>query len=395
MFEIRRSTPSPNPKSSPSPKAAEPRARGKAEGPSQAGPVYGIKPEEAPLAGYLMARAALHRKIDGPVLQNLRAGHETVREVAELYPLGRANVKEDIAEAKGYNIPLRHRLSKLFVDDSFYILKMDSPKTSLDEERFQMYTALTHYTETGVCLSYALSCTALHASKLAGVEDKQAKVARCLLPEAGHTWAEMIPKGMEKDKRTQVEKLRLDRDDVIMDPWGTEKTAILREDGEFSRLDQNGKGGHLKHSQILDHQSGPAYLEKVNQFKAQLEENRDFQNEYRTGYWEMQKPGTLPDREPLYNSTSVFRKDFREQAGSAVHKNGKFLRPTDAHPVSSWAKYASLSKIQAVGVARSLGSNIRGAVAEAPGVTAMAKQMFPRPEPKVAWETAFRLHRNS
>jgi hypothetical protein len=227
------------------------------------------------------------------------------------------------------------------------------------------------------------------------MDDQRAKVARCAIPGVDHTWAEMIPKGMEKDERTQVEKLKVDQNDVILDPWCTEKTAILREDGEFSQLDKGGKGDHLKHYQILDHQSGPAYWDKVKQFKAQLEGSQDFKKEYRTGYWELQKPGAPPDREIVFNSVSVFRKDFREQAGSALHKNGKFLRPTDAHPVSSWAKYASLAKIQAVGVARSLGSNVRGAVAEAPGVIATAKQMFARPEPKGEWETVFRIHRNS
>jgi hypothetical protein len=46
------------------------------------------------------------------------------------------------------------------------------------------------------------------------------------------------------------------------------------------------------------------------------------------------------------------------------------------------AKHASLAEIQAVGVARSLGSNIRGAKAEAPEIIAAAKEMIPRPTPK-------------
>lgn len=162
-----------------------------------------------------------------------------------------------------------------------------------------MYTAVTQYAETGVCISYAMSSATLHASKLA------------------------------------------------------------------------------KHFHIVDHQSGPESLEKVNQFKTQLDASRDFQNDYRTGFRELQKPGVRMEKEALFDSTSVFHNDFFRQAGSALHKNGSYLRPPGAHPLYSWAVHASLAKIQAIGVARSLGSNVRGAVAEAPGLTALAKRMFP------------------
>jgi hypothetical protein len=48
-------------------------------------------------------------------------------------------------------------------------------------------------------------------------------------------------------------------------------------------------------------------------------------------------------------------------------------------PVSKQAKHASMAEIQAFGVARSLGANVRGAKAEAPGILASAKEMFPAP----------------
>ncbi|HLP43441.1 MAG TPA: hypothetical protein VK465_18200 [Fibrobacteria bacterium] len=49
-----------------------------------------------------------------------------------------------------------------------------------------------------------------------------------------------------------------------------------------------------------------------------------------------------------------------------------------AKPDEQRKRPALLAEIQAVGVARSLGSNIRGAKAEAPGIIVSAKEMFPR-----------------
>src|SRR5688572_12894402 len=47
---------------------------------SPADVVSGMKPKEAPLAGYLLARAATHKKVEGQVLQDLRAGHESMQQ---------------------------------------------------------------------------------------------------------------------------------------------------------------------------------------------------------------------------------------------------------------------------------------------------------------------------
>ncbi|HLP41635.1 MAG TPA: hypothetical protein VK465_09025 [Fibrobacteria bacterium] len=73
----------------------------------RAGTVSGMKPKEEKLAGYLMARTAVNQKVEGSVLKNLRAGQESVQQVSELLPLGRANVIEDIKKAGNEHISLR------------------------------------------------------------------------------------------------------------------------------------------------------------------------------------------------------------------------------------------------------------------------------------------------
>src|SRR5688572_25222247 len=98
-------------------KAPAPQASGTSEGSSSAGAVSGIKPKEEKLAGYLVARAAMHQKVEGRDLKNLRAGHESVQQVSELLPLGRANVIEDIEKAKSEHISLRKLASHKLEND--------------------------------------------------------------------------------------------------------------------------------------------------------------------------------------------------------------------------------------------------------------------------------------
>ncbi|HLP42153.1 MAG TPA: hypothetical protein VK465_11640 [Fibrobacteria bacterium] len=83
-------------------KAPVPPAGGTVEASSRAGAVPGMKPKETPLAGYLMARAAMHHKVEGQDLKNLRAGNASVQEVNDLLPLALgANIRGAKAEAPG------------------------------------------------------------------------------------------------------------------------------------------------------------------------------------------------------------------------------------------------------------------------------------------------------
>jgi hypothetical protein len=167
--------------------------------------------------------------------------------------------------------------------------------------------------------------------------------------------------------------------DVIMDGWGKEKVAILREDSCFARLDQDGKADQIKHKDPLNYRSGPEALKVVEKYKAQIENNPHFQETFNGEFDRLVAKKHEWRKESFWNDTSVFHADFRDRAGRALHKGAEKPSPIpDADPLSEQAKRASLAEIQAVGVARSLGANIRDAKAEAPGIIASARELFPR-----------------
>jgi hypothetical protein len=250
------------------------------------------------------------------------------------------------------------------------------------DEYARMTAALSQYAKTGVCFSYATNTTALHGAKLAGMEDERAIVAEARDAEYDHVWSEMIPRGKGENG-----KPLLHGEDVIMDGWCVNNVAILREDSAFAKLDARGRGRHLSHDHMLDHRSGPEALASVNRYKAQIEGSRDLQEIFHRNLMGVVAAEAKMPEEGIWDATSVFHEDFREQASAALHedaeKPGKAsVIPPGADPVARQAKQASLAEIQAIGVARSLGADIRGAKAEAPAILAAAQEMFPRPEPE-------------
>jgi hypothetical protein len=339
--------------------------------------VSGLKPKEAPLAGYLMARAAMHQKIEGPTLKNLRAGHETVQEVNDLLSLGRSNVREDIQKAGETRPDLRNiAVNKLW--DAMGVEHWNTHGSIMTyEDAYRMFAATSQYVKTGTCDSFAGNTTTLHASKLAGMKEERAIVTQAHDPEVGHIWSEMIPKGKGPDGKPD-----LHGEDVIMDGWLKDGLATLREDSAFARLDKDGKADNLEHTHLLDHQSGPGALDQVKKFKRQIERSENLQSVYRNEFNRLVTVGASTDEKYLWDAQSAFHADFRQKAGAALDKDAshpapdKAGHPQGADPGSIRAKHASLAEIQAMGVARSLGSNIRGAKAEAPGIIASAKEMF-------------------
>ncbi|HLP41686.1 MAG TPA: hypothetical protein VK465_09280 [Fibrobacteria bacterium] len=320
-----------------------------------------MKPKERPLAGYLMARAAMHRKVEGSDLKNLRAGHESLQQGSALLPLGRANVIQDIEKAKESYLPVRNtvasKLREFLVASHGYPSFTETPRNI----RNRVVAAASQYVETGTCHSYAASISPLHAAKLPGMKDERSIVALCNYPGRDHVWPEMIPKGKREDGT-----LILHGKDVIMDAWGKENVAIFREDSEYARLDTHGKGDHLNHHDLLNHRTGPRALKEVKHLRAKIESNRNWKRECDNDIQSLVNSGINVGEKGRRNAESVFHADFQERAGRALHKD---------------AKHASLAEIQAIGVARSLGSNIRGAKAEAPEIIASAKEMFSRPRP--------------
>jgi hypothetical protein len=291
-------------------------------------------------------------------------------------------VTTDAQKAKSQRALERH-VASLKVRDIMDVKFMPPDGATTMEEYAPLAAATSQYAKTGVCHSYATNTTALHGAKLAGMPDKRAIVAQANHETVDHVWSEMILQGTGSDG-----KPILHEEDVLMDGWCKENLAILREDGEFARQGVTKKGheNRLSHHNILDHESGPKAWAKVEEFKARIEEDKGLQQAFHT---ELHSLATSPDQSSLMDlwaPQTVFHQDFRREAGAALrpdfrfHGPGKGARIRGTDPAARRVKHGALAEIQAVGVARSLGANIRGAVAEAPGILAAARKLFPRPK---------------
>ncbi|HLP41634.1 MAG TPA: hypothetical protein VK465_09020 [Fibrobacteria bacterium] len=259
----------------------------------------------------------------------------------------------------------------------------------------RMEAASSQYAKTGTCGSFAANTTPLHAAKLADGKNKRAIVAQANHTTIDHSWSEMMPKGRRADG-TPV----LHGKDVIMDGWCKENLAVFREDSEYARLGKRGEADHLKHLDLLNHKTGPKALKEVEKFKAEIAGNQDLQDSFKRRFDSLVEEKYTWQKSSLWNAESVFHADFREQAGKGLHKGVEHVQ--GAKDVKKAAKHAevgeesrrekkvrarmgrfkqaTMAEIQAVGVARSLGANIRGAKVEAPKIIASAKELFPNPE---------------
>ncbi|HLP43421.1 MAG TPA: hypothetical protein VK465_18100 [Fibrobacteria bacterium] len=358
-------------------KASAPQAGGTAEGSSRARAASGMKPNEEKLAGYLMARAATHQKVEGQDLTNLRVGNGTVQQVHDLLPLGRANVIEDLEKA-----PDAHLLERKTAADKLTRKLMEEVQSSKGEvtesDFYRAAAAASLHSKTGTCGSYSALSAPLHAFKIARMQDESAIVAQAVHGTIDHGWTEMIPKGMGADG-----KPLLHDNDVIMDGWSKEHLAVLREDSQFARLDKEGKADQITHKDVLNHRTGLEASNEVGRFKARIDSSMGLRHTYQKRLKLLVDANIEVQRDLLWNSTSIFHADFQKQAGMAVHP--KAPAPEEGSSIqgarheAEQAKRATLPEIQAVGVARSLGEKIPGAVAKAPEIIASAKDMFPDP----------------
>jgi hypothetical protein len=384
LLTLTRSTHKPESSRTLPPKGTASPAEGAAENASSAEAVRGMKPGEGSLAGYLMAKAALHRKVEDPDLGNLRAGHETMQQVAHLLPLGRANVIQDIGKGRDAHIAPRH-LAALALRKEVQAERMKTLGPASKRDFNRVVAASGQYAGTGTCHAYAASAAPLHAAKLADMRDERAIVALSRRPPIDHVWSEMIPKGRREDGT-----LILHEKDVIMDGWCRENLAILREDSAYARLDEDGDGNHLIHHDLLDHETGPEALQSVNALKAHIESSPALGGEFHKSVAFLVASDFEAPEAGLRNSETVFHAGFREQASQALRKEagkpgpGMYGFVPGVDPVSKRAKHECLAEIQAVGVARSLGANIRGAKSEAPAILASAQRMFPQPKAEEA-----------
>jgi hypothetical protein len=329
-----------------------------------------MRPHEGMLSGYLLARAAMGRKIDDDpevvklpgggtrksehVLKDLRAANATVEEARRLLPNGRGNVAEDILSTRGEASRLYE--AGLRLEEKYRI------RHGLHQHENRLFdiaakTAASLLTGQASCNGSAVLAAHLHAHKLE--KDQGAIVFHN--PAADHMWTETRRLGMNR------------MNDPILDRW-TSGPAVLRQDSKYGRspagydyftLDAENREGALRAAEnSLREMKGDRRLVesfKIDMLKLKITDYR-FNGE-------------------VHREESVMSDDFRRKAGKALHPRSSKVPKSDTilgrdgkAPVRPFAQ-----EILAVGVARSLGEEVRGAVEKAPAILDAAKRMFPKP----------------
>ena len=312
------------------------------------------------LTGYLMARAALHRKIDNTpdmrwnadgsmekqadALKRLQAANETVAETHVLLPYGRGNVKED-------NIRTHYESS---LRDSCFDEFMQP--TPLTRDPYQRLAGAFRFVKAARCTGSSVIATHLHARKL---EDPY-RVITCGDPEADHTWSEV----KWTDKRRG--------NDVIMDRW-CDGPAVLREDAQYG----------YQHAMVLyrlNTHNGPKAARTVDEITASLE--GDERNKQRLDkILEGLDSHRRTTRE--YAAKRVFSSKFESEAGQVLKGNSG--RPHLAQEIQAVGVALSLNggpDLTALerghsSVASTSSGKVREALAQAPGILASAQGWFP------------------
>lgn len=365
----RRPAPSPSgaePAPNPSPASAS-APRGRA--PS------GMRPHEDRLSGYLLARAAMGRKIDDAaeiskppngrtlksenVLKDLRAANDTVEETRRLLPNGRGNVKGDIIATRG---EASRRYAAGAIMTQKYLEKMGIREGSDPRFAMQVETAVSLFTGQASCGGSALVAAHVHAPKL-GKGRMAAAVANV---EADHMWTEARRSDSHRDN------------DQIIDRW-TSGPAILKEDSSYG-LDPKVREAYPLYGANRDKALG-----NVNRILSDLKKDHALQAEFRANMEELDRMDYRFGGK-IWDEESVLGEGFRRKAGDILHPDPSPAAGPDKVSEKN-RKGASLPyrhEALAAGVARSLGEGVRGAVEKAPGILETAKRMFPKPSPDQA-----------
>jgi hypothetical protein len=308
-----------------------------------------MRPHERQLSGYLLARAALGRKIDDTpeitklpdgrivksekVLHDLRAAHDSVQETRRLLPNGRGNVKEDILATGGE--ASRMHLAGAVMREHYLQQKFgDSP-----EERFSMQTetAVSLITGQASCLGSALVAAHVHASRL-GQGQAVAVVAN---DHVDHVWSEARRPGSDRSN------------DVILDRW-TSGPAILKQDSRF------GQDPRVEDIYSLAPEDRDHARDTVASITDEIKNDPELMEEFKAN---LEVLGRMDYRfaGKTWNEENVMGKRFRKHAAARLHA------PRPAYGL----------ELLAAGAARSLGEGVRSAVDKAPGIVETAKAMFP------------------
>lgn len=328
-----------------------------------------MRPHEDQLSGYLLARAAMGRKIDDfpqilklPngdtsksefVLKDLRAANDTVEETRQLLPNGRGNVKEDIL-ATGGEASRRYAAGAFMMDD--FLMQKGLHLGSDLRFSMQVETAVSLFTGQATCGSSALLAAHVHAPKL-----KQGQIAAAVADfEIDHMWTET--------RRSDADRMQ----DPILDRWAL-GPAVLREDSKF------GLNPNLTDAYVLYGSNRDNAIRNVQRNLNDIRKDHGLQAKFQDAMTELEQMdykfnGKIWDEENVMSGT------FHGKAGKILH--------SDSSQAAHWDKILGTNKtaptrpfnqeILAAGVARSLGEGVRGAAEKAPEILQVAKQMFPK-----------------
>jgi hypothetical protein len=316
---------------------------------------------EDALGAYLMARAALHRKIDDTPdiewkwdgqmekqtdgLKRLRAANDTVAETHALLPHGRGNVKEDNRRT-GYESSLRETSYREF---------FNAIPLTLAQNDHQALAGAFRFVKAARCAGSAAIATHLHARKL---EDLYRVVIHEKL-QADHTWSEVRWKGLPR------------HNDVLIDRW-CDGPAVLREDARY---------GYTPGKVIfqLDKTTGSESAKTVDKIAAHLEADPKHQARVKKIL-----TGLKNDRreEGEFDAQRVFSPEFEKAAGKALH--GTSGRPHLTQEIQAVGVALSLnggpdlsSLVGGHSASSSTSGKVRESLAKAPGIIESAKSWFP------------------
>jgi hypothetical protein len=330
----------------------------------------GIRPHEGQLSGYLLARAAMGRKIDNAaeiskqpdghalksenVLRDLRAANDTVEETRRLLPNGRGNVRGDILKTNG---GASRRYAAGAIMKQSYLEKNGIREKEKPDVAMQVETAVSLFTGQASCGGSALLAAHVHAPKLKSGQ----KVVASADFAVDHMWAE--------SRRPNADR----SNDQIIDRW-TSGPAVLREDSSYG-LNPKAKEGYP-----LNGANRNKAINNVNRILQEIKKDHGLIAEFQANMEELRKMD-YRFMGKVWDEESVMGESFRRKAGGILHpdssqlaRSARILETDKQVPVRPYSQ-----EVLAAGVARSLGEGVRSAAEKAPGILDAAKHMFPKP----------------
>jgi len=299
-----------------------------------------MQDNETQLAAYLLACTAINEPIDGDDFINLWRGNDTVEATREKLDKGRGNISLDI-EKTNHDSSRRTQAGRLMRDKIFETISKTTAITT--RTAGQVTTAINLYTRAGTCADNASVAAYLHAKNYAPTFSQGQTINYVSNKGIGHDWAEFRINGTKANSR-----------DVILDAWG-EGSAILRKHAAIATVE-----GKLIIFHSCDKNSSHAVIKGTENWIQQLQSNPQLTQYFNAKMKELTANGfTWEEKDQIWPPTSVLSRKFLNDARSALPK--------------SEASFGA--QLQAVGVARSLGENIKNAVKKAPAILDAAKSL--------------------